>query len=87
MGSAQLALGGQIHAAFPQGNCLIAVMDKVPYTIALSDTVVDAYRQGALPLNTLANAVLAKNDQMRQIASQNYEAGEQQTVTRTHAQR
>ena len=70
-----------------QGNCLIAEMDKVPYTIALPDTVVDAYRQGALPLNTLANAVLAKNDQMRQIASQNYEAGEQQTVTRTHAQR
>ena len=70
-----------------QGNCLIAVMDKVPYTIALPDTVVDAYRQGALPLNTLANAVLAKNDQMRQMASQNYEAGEQQTVTRTLAQR
>ena len=70
-----------------QGNCLIAVMDKVPYTIALPDTVVDAYRQGALPLNTLANAVLAKNDQMRQMASHNYEAGEQQAVTRTLAQR
>lgn len=95
-----------------RGNCLIAVIDRVPYTIALPDTVVDAYRQGALPLNTLANAVVAKNDQMQQMASRNrrsseskdensrslpsrdggraelnYEAGEQQTVTRTLAQR
>ena len=66
-----------------RGNYLIAVIDRVPYTIALPDTVVDAYRQGALPLSTLANAVVAKNDQMQQMASRNYEAGEQQTVTRT----
>ena len=31
---------------------------------------------GALPLNTLANAVLAKSDQMRQMAERNY--GEQE---------
>jgi hypothetical protein len=49
--------------------------------------VVDAYNQGALPLNTLANAILAKNDQMRQMASENYAAGEQQTQTRTLVQR
>ncbi len=70
-----------------RGNCLIATIDKVPCTIALPERVVDAYQQGALPLNTLANAILAKNDQMRQMASQNYEANEQQTVTRTLAQR
>ena len=69
-----------------RGNCLIATIDKVPYTIALPDKVVDAYNQGALPLNTLANAVLAKNDQMRQLASENYEA-QQRTETRTLAQR
>lgn len=57
-----------------RSNCLIATIDKVPCTIALPDKVVDAYNQGALPLNTLANAVLAKNDQMRQLASENYEA-------------
>ena len=69
-----------------KGNCLIATIDKVPCTIALPDKVVDAYNQGALPLNTLANAVLAKNDQMQQLASENYEA-QQRTETRTLAQR
>ena len=69
-----------------RSNCLIAAIDKVPCTIALPDKVVDAYNQGALPLNTLANAVLAKNDQMRQLASENYEA-QQRTETRTLAQR
>lgn len=69
-----------------KGNCLIATIDKVPCTIALPDKVVDAYNQGALPLNTLANAVLAKNDQMRQLASENYEA-QQRTETCTLAQR
>ena len=67
-------------------NCLIATIDKVPCTIALPDKVVDAYNQGALPLNTLVNAVLAKNDQMRQLASENYEA-QQRTETRALAQR
>ena len=70
-----------------KGNCLVATIDKVPCTIALPDRVVDAYNQGALPLNTLANAVLAKNDQMRQIAAENYAASEQQAQTRTLAQR
>lgn len=69
-----------------KGNCLIATIDKVPCTIALPDKVVDAYNQGALPLNTLANAVLAKNDQMRQLASENYDA-QQRNETRTLAQR
>ena len=69
-----------------RSNCLIATIDKVPCTIAIPDKVVDAYNQGALPLNTLANAVLAKNDQMRQLASENYEA-QQRTETRTLAQR
>ena len=69
-----------------RGNCLIATIDKVPCTIALPDKVVDAYNHGALPLNTLANAVLVKNDQMRQLASENSEA-QQRTETRTLAQR
>ena len=69
-----------------RGNCLVATIDKVPCTIALPDKVVDAYNQGALPLNTLANAVLVKNDQMRQLASENYEA-QQRTETRALAQR
>ena len=81
------ALNARISQPQIKGNCLIATIDKVPCTIALPDRVVDAYNQGALPLNTLANAVLAKNDQMRQIAAENYAASEQQAQTRTLAQR
>lgn len=80
-------LNARISQPQIKGNCMIATIDKVPCTIALPDRVVDAYNQGALPLNTLANAVLAKNDQMRQIAAENYAASEQQAQTRTLAQR
>ena len=59
-----------------QGNCLVATIDRVPYTIQLPEHVVGAYQAGALPLNTLANAVLAKSDQIRQMAERNY--GEQE---------
>lgn len=59
-----------------QGNCLVTTIDRVPYTIQLPEHVVGAYQAGALPLNTLANAVLAKSDQMRQMAERNY--GEQE---------
>ena len=59
-----------------QGNCLVATIDRVPYTIQLPEHVVGAYQAGALPLNTLANAVLAKSDHMRQMVERNY--GEQE---------
>ena len=59
-----------------QGNCLVATIDRVPYTIQLPEHVVGAYQARALPLNTLANAVLAKSDQTRQMAERNY--GEQE---------
>ncbi|WP_291530094.1 hypothetical protein [Bacteroides sp. UBA939] len=55
-----------------QGNCLIATIDKVPCSIQLPDSVVAAYQAGALPLNTLSNAVLVKNDRMRQVAQEHY---------------
>lgn len=66
-----------------QGNTLIATIDRVPCTVQLSPTVADAYRAGALPLNTLANAILAQSDRLRQIASQNYDNGETETVVQT----
>lgn len=65
-----------------QGRCLIAHIDNVPCTIQLPDNVVGAYQSGALPLNTLANAILAKNDQMRQMASVQYEEQAHETVIR-----
>ena len=55
-----------------QGNCLVATIDKVPYTIQLPEHVVGAYQAGALPFNTLANSILAKSDQMRLVAGRSY---------------
>lgn len=55
-----------------QGNCLVATIDKVPYTIQLPEHVVGAYQAGALPLNPLANSILAKSDQMRLVAGRSY---------------
>ena len=66
-----------------QGSNLIATIDNVPYSIQLPSSVVDAYKSGALPLNTLANAILVKNDQMQRMASTNYSQNEQETITRT----
>lgn len=63
-----------------QGHCLVADIDSVPCTIQLPDTVVGAYMAGALPLNTLANAVLARYDQTRLTAAQNYERNENAAV-------
>ena len=69
---AEEALNPRIQNPTLQGNCLVANIDKVPCTIRLTDKVVDAYNAGALPLNTLANAILAKNDQSQMIAQNNY---------------
>ena len=66
-----------------QGGCLIANIDKVPCTIQLPEHVVGAYQAGVLPINTLANAVLAKSDRMQQMASAQYEEQRQETITRT----
>ena len=55
------------------GNLLVAIIDGVPCTVTLQESVVDAYQKGTLPINTLANAVLAKYDEQRMEVEQNYE--------------
>lgn len=76
------ALNSRIQSPTLQGSCLIATIDKVPCTIQLPQNVVSAYQAGALPLNTLANAILAKNDQMTQMAQNNYRTVEGQREDR-----
>jgi hypothetical protein len=67
-----------------QGSCLVADIDHVPCTIQLPEAVVGAYQAGALPLNTLANAILAKTEQSRQLVANNYEnEKERETISRT----
>ena len=75
-------LNSRISGPVLQGHSLIATIDNVPCTIQLPNSVVDAYKSGALPLNTLANAVLAKSDQMQRLASQNYEQEQREIITR-----
>lgn len=65
-----------------QGNCLIATIDKVPCTIQLPEKVVNAYNAGALPLSTLANAILEKSDQTQMMAQNNYREVEDRTDNR-----
>lgn len=77
------SLNARISGPVLQGNYLVATIDRVPCSIQLTEHVVKAYHAGALPLNTLANAIVAKNDQMRQLAELNYSEAENETVHRT----
>ncbi len=63
-----------------QGTTLIANIDRVPCNIQLTKNVVDAYHAGALPLDTLANAILARYDATQQTVQQQYGQVEQQTL-------
>ena len=76
------SLNPRIQHPILQGNCLIATIDKIPCSIVLPSKTVEACRQGALPLNTLANAVLARNDQMSQMAQEKYENAQTESQTR-----
>lgn len=67
------------------GNSMVMDIDRVPHTVQLPDTVVEAYNSGALPLNVLANAILARQDMSRRMASQNYDSSQQcnEVITRS----
>ena len=70
------ALNDRLKDPEVKGNALFATVDGVPCTVQLPLHTVAAYQSGALPLNTLANAVLAKSDEMNRIARENYERTE-----------
>ena len=69
-------LNARIQNPEVKGNALFAVVDGVPCTVQLPPNAVSAYENGALPLNRLANAVLAKSDEMSRIAQENYDMQE-----------
>lgn len=69
-------LNPRITGAVIRGNTLIATIDNVPCSVTLPDNAAQAYAAGALPLNTLANAVLARHDRMRAMAEDNYRSME-----------
>lgn len=59
-----------------QGDNLFMDIDGVPCSILLPHPAAEACREGALPINTLANAVLAKHDETRNLAQENYRVSE-----------
>lgn len=68
-----------------RGNTLVATIDGTPCIITVNDEVVDAYYQGKLPLNTLANAVLRKYDAQQQALQENYDRqmNQEQSINRS----
>lgn len=74
------ALNPRVSNPEIKGDYLLATVDRVPCSILLPKTVVAAYQSGALPLNTLVNAVLTKSDELRAMAQENYEATELRNV-------
>ena len=60
-------LNPRISNPHVEGNVLIVDIDHVPRIVTMPPTLADAYQSGAIPLNTLANHILAKTDQMQRI--------------------
>lgn len=75
-------LNPRISNPILKGNNLIATIDRIPCTIQLPEKAVTAYQAEALPLNTLANAILAKSDRTRAMMERNFEDGERESITR-----
>lgn len=71
-----------------EGNVLLMDIDRVPRIVTLPQTVVEAYNEGALTLNTIANRILARADQMstgqqRSVASsERYEQSQERELSR-----
>ena len=72
-----------------EGNVLLVDIDRVPRIVTLPPRVVDAYQTGALPLNTLANCILAKVDETAvgnrrsmDRAADSYEQNQERSQTR-----
>lgn len=59
-----------------KGNYLFMNIDKVPCSVRLPPQTAEAYHSGAVPINTLANAILRKSDELQSKAMENYERSE-----------
>ena len=55
----------------------------IPCTIQLPKKVIAAYQAGVLPLNTLANAILAKSDQTKAMMGRNFEEHDRENISRS----
>lgn len=58
-------LNPRIVSPLLRGNIMVATIDGVPCSVTIPDNAAAAVEAGALPLNTLANNILARHDSMR----------------------
>lgn len=65
-------LNSRLSEPAVKGSSLFVDIDNIPMVINISKEAAIAYRDGYLPLNTLANSVLVKYDQQKQAAETNY---------------
>lgn len=54
-----------------KGNIMVATIDGIPCSVSIPANAAEAVSTGALPLNTLANAILARHDSMRETERSN----------------
>lgn len=64
-------LNPRIESPVLKDNTLVATIDGVPCSITIPNNASQAHAVGALPLNTLANAILARYDQTKSLAEDN----------------
>ena len=64
---------------------MIVKIDNALTCVQISESAIDAYERGLLPLNTLSNAVLQKYDEKQQSAQQNFDrrVNESEAITRS----
>lgn len=76
-------LNPRISNPHVEGNVLIVDIDHVPRIVTMQPTLSDAFHSGAIPLNTLANHILAKSEKMQQAA---ISASQSQDVSQQYEQ-
>ncbi len=73
-------LNPRIDKPILKGNILVATIDGVPCSVTLPDNAAEACEAGALPLNTLANAVLARHARMADTSQDNHRSIDMDTT-------
>lgn len=69
-----------------EGNVLLVDIDNIPRIVTLPPTVIDAYKAGSLPLNTIANRILSKLEQNSISESQSVQVSEKYDNNQTREQ-
>lgn len=54
-----------------KGNVMVATIDGIPCSVSIPANAAEAVSTGALPLNTLANAILSRHDSMQETERNN----------------